>query len=48
MICLLTKPSDCQFFLDIAKAKNEFEWITYLVDVEYLVENKIELIGEPD
>ena len=43
----MTSP-ECQLLLDIQKARNEFDWLNFLVDIKYLVENKIELIGEPE
>lgn len=37
-----------QLLLDIQKARNEFDWLNFLIDIKYLIENKIEIIGEPD
>jgi hypothetical protein len=37
-----------EMIINIMKAKNEFEWIRFLIDIEYFTNNKIELIDIPD
>lgn len=34
--------------MNLAKVKNEYEWITFLIDIEFMMENKIEVIDIPD
>jgi len=34
--------------VSLVNAKNDFEWLKFLIDIDYLLENKIELIGESD
>lgn len=44
----MTKVTECHFLMDLQKAQNEFEWVKFLIDIDYMMNNKIELIGEPD
>ena len=37
-----------EILLALGNCKQSMEFLELLVDVKYLVENKIELIGEPD
>ena len=37
-----------EILLALGNCKQSIEFLELLVDVKYLVENKIELIGEPD
>lgn len=42
------KDRELEIILALGKCENPRDYLELLVDVKYLVENKIELIGEPD
>lgn len=42
------KDRQLEILLALGDCKHSLEFLELLVDVKYLVENKIELIGEPD
>lgn len=38
----------CDFRLEYERARNELEWLRFLLDIDYVIKNKLELFCEPD